>query len=754
MFGDKARRRAEKAALAFIETRENATVIFDRAGAVIYANAAAQKLTGIATGSPVSDMSTLFGSAASRSRFCEYLSLLQGGQGFSAEFLVEEDEDSTRLLIGGRPLDGSSFYLRFEDVTERRQMEALLQAQRAELAEMMDEAPIGFFSADQDGIVQFANATLAEWLGESVAALIDGSTELHRLLSKPPETARPIDLIADGSDTQAVELAMRRPDGEEFPAQITQRIFSAAGGGMRSRAVVRNLSDDRDWEAALRRSERRFQRFFSQAPFGIALIDEDGRITECNPALRRILRRPENEQLDVAIADLIAVDPQDGLEALFKAARSGAAPKPLDATISGVDGAIVQLFARALEETDSGEVILHVLDMTERRNLERQFAQSQKMQAVGQLAGGIAHDFNNLLTAMIGFCDLLLQRHTPGDPSFSDIMQVKHNANRASNLVRQLLAFSRQQTLQPKIIGVTDALSDLSHLLRRLIGSNIELELNHGRDLGLIKVDPNQLDQVIINLVVNARDAMTTGGKVTIATSGFSNDQAIERGDETMPPGEWVAIQVSDTGTGIPDDIKSRIFEPFFSTKEVGKGTGLGLSTVYGIVRQTGGFLFVDSTIGKGTSFTIYLPVAQADAPTAAVVETPEQGVDITGFGSVLLVEDEDAVRVFSARALENIGYQVVEADSGESALEKLEEEPGRSFDLIITDVVMPTMDGPTFVGHIRKQRPRQRVLYISGYTEDRVREEVGTEDDVTFFLSKPFSLKQLAERVKEVIRG
>src|SRR6185437_16020717 len=326
----------------------------------------------------------------------------------------------------------------------------------------------------------------------------------------------------------------------------------------------------------------------------------------------------------------------------------------------------------AAEDGQSG-VILHFIDTTEQKSLEVQFAQSQKMQAVGQLAGGVAHDFNNLLTAMIGFCDLLLLRFRPGDPSFADIMQIKQNANRAANLVRQLLAFSRQQTLQPRVLNITDVLAELSHLLRRLIGENIELKMVHGRDLGLVKVDQGQLEQVIINLVVNARDAMRGGGTLTVRTSNITNADPTHSGHEIMPPGDYVLIEVEDTGEGIPKENLVRIFEPFFSTKEVGSGTGLGLSTVYGIVKQTGGFVFVDSAPGRGATFTIYLPRHQASeallAPRNELAEGGATARDLTGAGTVLLVEDEDPVRLFSARALRNKGYRVIEAKSGEAAL-------------------------------------------------------------------------------------
>jgi len=384
--------------------------------------------------------------------------------------------------------------------------------------------------------------------------------------------------------------------------------------------------------------------------------------------------------------------------------------------------------------------------------------QARKMQAVGQLAGGIAHDFNNLLTAMIGFCDLLLLRHRAGDQSFADIMQIKQNANRAASLVRQLLAFSRQQTLRPKVLDVTDTLAELSQLLRRLIGQGVVLKIVHGRDLGLVRVDQGQFEQVVINLAVNARDAMPSGGSLTVRTSNVSVTEPIDVAHETMPPGDYVRIEVIDSGVGIPKDVQARIFEPFFTTKAVGMGTGLGLSTVYGIVRQTGGFILVDSESDPsptpGTTFAIYLP-RHAGGATAddkpADVDAERADTDLTGSATVLLVEDEDPVRLFTARALRNKGYKVMEAKSGEVALELLAGHSER-IDVLITDAVMPVIDGPSLIKLVRAQRPDIRVICISGHTDEALRERIRTAGDV-LFLPKPFSLKQLALRVKDVTR-
>jgi two-component system, cell cycle sensor histidine kinase and response regulator CckA len=393
---------------------------------------------------------------------------------------------------------------------------------------------------------------------------------------------------------------------------------------------------------------------------------------------------------------------------------------------------------------------VYFTDLTEQKHLETQVSQSLKMQALGQLAGGIAHDFNNLLTAMIGFCDLLLLRSRPGDPAFPDIMQIKQNANRAANLVRQLLAFSRQQSLQPRVLDITDVLSELSDLLHRVIGEKIELGFNHGRDLGLIRADQGQLEQVIINLAVNARDAMPPGGKLTIRTENSFQERAVRQGTETMPPGNYVLIEVTDTGIGIAADQLPRIFEPFYSTKAVGSGTGLGLSTVYGIVKQTGGFVFVDSIPGQGTRFAIYLPRCAAAPEARLDAGEAVMPRDLTGNGTIMLVEDDDAVRMFGARALRNKGYRVLEARSGEAALELVRDTTER-VDLVITDVVMPQMDGPAVVGQLRAIDRDIKVIFISGYAEEGFRQRLDSERDI-HFLPKPFNLKQLALKVKEVM--
>jgi two-component system cell cycle sensor histidine kinase/response regulator CckA len=516
--------------------------------------------------------------------------------------------------------------------------------------------------------------------------------------------------------------------------------------------VVRDLAPERDWQTALRQSRERFERFFAHAPVGIALLDHEGSFAEANATLGAFFGTKPGDLIGKRLISFLPEGDRAPVASKLAAALVGRPPaEPVELRLKGEKSA-----ALVMSRDNEGGLILHFIDTTEQKKIEAQFIQSQKMQAVGQLAGGVAHDFNNLLTAMIGFCDLLLLRFRPGDPSFADIMQVKQNANRAANLVRQLLAFSRQQTLQPRVLDITDTLADLSHLLRRLIGENIELKVVHGRDLGLVKVDQGQLDQVIINLAVNARDAMPSGGTLSIHTSNIVNETPIRHGDEVMPPGEYVRIDVADTGIGIRKENLQRIFEPFFSTKEVGSGTGLGLSTVYGIVKQTGGFVRVESEPGKGSCFSIFLPRHRGEEAQGATSRTADDASlprDLTGTGTVLLVEDEDPVRLFSTRALKNKGYKVIEAENAEQALTILQES-AQKVDLIITDVVMPKMDGPTLIKEVRELYPdkKLKVIFISGYAEDNFRKRLGDEADI-HFLPKPFSLKQLAGKVKEVMQ-
>jgi two-component system cell cycle sensor histidine kinase/response regulator CckA len=495
-------------------------------------------------------------------------------------------------------------------------------------------------------------------------------------------------------------------------------------------------------------SSSNLQALLDMMPIGLALVDRDGRFLTMNQAFRTAAGMKGKA---VYPGDLVAKEDKAAVaDAVRRNARGPAMSGDIAVRLTRDPKEPVALTIAGLRGLGDAAVLLLLKDNSEEAKLKRQIAQATKMQAVGQLAGGVAHDFNNILTAIIGHCDLMLMRHTPGDSDYDDIQQIKSNSNRAAGLTRQLLAFSRQQTLRPQVLQLPDVVSEVSHLLKRLLGETVVLVVKHGRNLGSIRADPGQLEQVIINLAVNARDAMASkgGGTVTIQTYAVRADQVAELGSEILPIADYTALSVSDTGCGIPANVLGKVFEPFFTTKEVGKGTGLGLSTVYGIVKQSGGFIFADSKVDEGTRFIIYLPVHQAEEPAKARRETKGGDNELWGTGTVLLVEDEPMVRTVAERALTRHGYSVVTANNGQEALEILDR--GDEFALLISDVVMPEMDGPTMVREARKSRPDLPVLFMSGYAEEQLRKSI--DIDKVAFLPKPFSVQELAEAARKAL--
>ena len=395
--------------------------------------------------------------------------------------------------------------------------------------------------------------------------------------------------------------------------------------------------------------------------------------------------------------------------------------------------------------------ILYVLDATEQKALEAKFAQSQKMEVVGKLAGGIAHDFNNMLTAILGFSDMLLSMHRPKDVAYKDIKNIQSSANRAAELVRKLLALARQQTLQNEVVHLGDVLTDEASLLKRYLGEKSELKISSERDLWYVMTDKHEFIQALFNLITNAKDAMPDGGTLTIAARNVPERESQKLGHRELIAGEYVLIEVGDTGHGMSVEVMDKVFEPFFTTKAIGKGTGLGLASVYGMVKQSGGYIYPESEVGKGTIFHIYLPrhYVEKDDEVALPKEKKKEhrAADLTGTGRVLLVEDEEVVRNFAARALKRQGYKVLEAASGVEALEVMEKNKGK-IDIVVSDVVMPEMDGPTLLKELRKTNPGLKIIFVSGYPNDAFKESLGEEDFA--FLPKPFSLPQLAAKVKE----
>ncbi|MDE8651578.1 hybrid sensor histidine kinase/response regulator [Novosphingobium album (ex Liu et al. 2023)] len=490
-----------------------------------------------------------------------------------------------------------------------------------------------------------------------------------------------------------------------------------------------------------------------QLPLGLAMADRDGRLLFANAAFMRAACR-EGEAPPTYPTDLVVKEDKRALsEAIRRFGQGPATAGDIAIRLAGQPDDPVSLSLAGVRGLGEAAVLLGLTDSSEETRLKRQVAQATKMQAVGQLAGGVAHDFNNVLTAILGTCDLMLMRHTPGDSDYDDIQQIRANSNRAASLTRQLLAFSRQQTLRPEVLQLPDIVSETSQMLKRLIGEKIQLVVTHDRDLGPVRADPSQLGQVIMNLVVNARDAIQSRGdgkgRLSLATRRVTAADVRAMRSEIIPAGDYTALVVEDDGGGIPPEHLGKIFEPFFTTKEQGKGTGLGLSTVYGIVKQSGGFIFADSEPGKGTRFTVYLPVHHvapgAAAPAPKPVQAPSKWA---GGGRILLVEDEDPVRMVAERALTRQGYQVTSARDGEEGLDQVRQ--GGRFDLVISDVVMPTMDGPAMAREIRKIAADLPVLFMSGYAEEQLRKEIGIAN--AWFMPKPFSVQQLSEKVGDVL--
>ncbi len=655
------------------------------------------------------------------------------------------------------------------DVTRDRERQENVFQELQHAIDYLDHAPAGFFSVDAAGSIVYLNATLANWLDHDLAQVGAGSLKLGDIVAGEGAALLTTLNAAPGEvKTEVLDLDLKTRGGKPVPVRLFHKVaFGADGNAGASRTLVLNRAKD-DGSDPQRAAEVRFMRFFQNTPMAIATVDKTGRIARSNArfasTFEAMLRGDERSILSV-----VAERDRPALEAaIAKAAAGHGDIAPVEAALIGGHEQWANFFVSAVEEEDrDGEAaIVYALETTAQRTLENRVQQQQKMESVGQLAGGIAHDFNNVLSAIMMATDFLLNAHKPTDPSFKDIIQIKQNANRAAALVRQLLAFSRKQTLRPQVLDLGETLSDLGMLLKRLIGEKVMLEVVHGRDLWPVKVDLSQFEQVIVNLAVNARDAMPDGGKLAVRTANVPANESGNYSYKGMPIADYVLVEVSDTGTGIPADIIDKIFEPFFSTKEVGKGTGLGLSTVYGIVKQTGGFVYVDSGPGN-TAFRIFLPRHVAGRGGSARADSRRRcsgdrrrdigrrhmaraaNADLTGQGTILLVEDEEGLRALNARGLISRGYTVLEAGNGVEAIEVLEKQG--NVDLVVSDVVMPEMDGPTLLKELRRRNPNVKVIFVSGYAEEAFQKNLAEQEQYEF-LAKPFTLKQLVTKVKETM--
>lgn len=678
-----------------------------------------------------------------------------------------------------------------ENITAYKNMDQVFKNEMSSLYNFLDNLTVGLYSCDDQKRIEYINNSLAEMLGtdknDAIGKTIDDfvaykSEILHNATGKYDDSV----VFKTVNGTR--EVLVRQQNIRENNELKTRGV------------VIWNLPNDADLQQRLNQITDYMECLFSTAPIGIIFTDANLIITEANSYVGNIFEKDGAQLINSLITDYFAADIKNKIIATAKEflENHGAmfsAETALTFTKEEKNVRIMVYPRQMHYAADAGTIdgfIFYIMDTTNRRNLEMQVAQAQKMQAFGQLAGGVAHDFNNLLTAVIGYCDLLLHRHGIGDPSFSDLLQLKYNVNQAAGVARQLLAISRKQPLNPKIIDVTEAVSENEHLISRLLGEQIELRINYGDETGFIRVDPVQFSQVLINLAINAKDAMEGQGKLTISTHLEHLNKPYQFGSDTIKPGDFVVISVKDTGCGIPPENIERIFEPFFSTKKnvAGSGTGLGLAMVYGIIRQTEGFLKVDSEVGKGTTFAVYLPAynqnektdatadntsetiildktgraALATLPKTNMISNSEKvilGLNISQFDSrrttshnteeikILFVEDEDAVRIVGARGLRQKGYEVVDCISAENAIEHLDK--GENFDLMITDMMMPGMSGAELANEVHQRLPQTRIILASGYSEEIARKELAGSQDF-YFMSKPYSLDDLHKKVKEVL--
>jgi len=750
------------AAQGLLENMAEGVLMTAADGTPLWANAAYLKLTAAADDSDLHSIERLFSDSPDAAEAVHRLAVAADrGRRASEEVRVPGG-------IGGRGSGARWYRVRVNpaggpearigwlvaDITREREHQENIFQELQNAIDYLDHAPAGFFSLEPDGRIRYMNATLAEWIGIDLAEFEPGAAQIRDIVSVEGlsvlQASNPSPL-----ESKTLDIDLVRTDGTRLPVRLIHRVPVAPDGTIgASRTLVLDMRPGDDREAG-RLAEMRFARFFNNTPMAIASVDREGRIALTNA--RFVMLFGKNGAAGRKLAELVQESDRANVAAAISAAVAGQSAIPaVDAALADVPDQSARFFVSPILESDASEdaAVIYALETTEQRALERQFAQSQKMQAVGQLAGGIAHDFNNMLTAIIGFSDLLLTSHRPTDPSFQDIMNIKQNANRAAGLVRQLLAFSRRQTLRPTVIDLDEALSDISVLLARLLGETIALDVSHGRDVWPIKADLNQLEQVIVNLAVNARDAMPDGGKLKIRTANVTTAESRKFKEKGFKPGDYVLLEVADTGSGMPAEVREKIFEPFFTTKGVGQGTGLGLSTVYGIVKQTGGYIYVDSRPGAGTTFRILLPRHDAQPEEAKSGEGQAAGPsDLTGSARILLVEDEEAVRAFAGRALEARGYTVHQAASGQEALDLIDglDAP---VDLVISDVVMPGMDGPSLLRELRRRQPDLKIIFVSGYAEDAFERHLPKDEKSFQFLPKPFSLKELATTVKATLEA
>ncbi|MEM9668426.1 MAG: response regulator [Pseudomonadota bacterium] len=748
---------------AWINALDEAVLITERGGAVVasndtYRDLAALTVSGLGDANRAPTVDRLFGaspglaapifrlskSAKAGEKRREVLpAITLGSEGLPAQFEIGVSPlPRDRVMWRLRRIAGTV------EATGAADMKALY----------VEDAPMGFFASRPDGTITYANGWLREMIGLPESATNVRIDDIMR-----PEFVKLLRREKKSGAPGRADIRIRARDGVEMPVQ-TLTTWSGRGADAAGRTIVisnaKGLlgSDDRLTAMSASRPPRPDgDPMFDDAPFGVVRLEgaslEAAIILDANRSLMALTdarAAPGSKFSDLFVAN----EGQQKLEELLLDSLN----KPVELTLAGDEPKTVNVVVAL--DNECMPSVAYVIDRTEQKQLELSLAQGQKMQAIGKLAGGVAHDFNNVLSGIILTSEKLTIRHPVGDPSYSDLKIIQDLSHRAAELVKMLLAYARKQTFKREMLNITDTLSEFYILLRQLVDERIELDIKHGRDLPKIRADKNQLETAIINLATNARDAMLSdnggGGKLTIRTSSVDASHAHKNGFDFVDPGQYLLIEVEDTGKGIPEADQVEIFKPFFTTKDVGRGTGLGLATVYGIVKQSGGFICLRSEVGVGTSFDIYLPALsaaeiaalEAESTAPADVRSSPRLIDMAGRGRILFVEDEESLRGIAAQLLRTRGYEVEEAADGEEGLAILEAQ-ANSFDLVISDVVMPGITGPALIQQARDLLGNARVIFISGYAERDLAEAIEEDREISF-LPKPFTVSQLAERVKQ----
>jgi two-component system, cell cycle sensor histidine kinase and response regulator CckA len=643
--------------------------------------------------------------------------------------------------------------LRLSDVDDKRIDAARLQDEN-NYRSLFENALEGIFRITPRGKFLLVNPTLARMMGfpspeEAIACSINITREFFAVSDEYKKYLRQ---IHDHDMVRGFEFESRRKDGEKIWLSIySQAIRDASGALLYYEGKVEDITERKRMDENLRQTHEWQEALFEGSRDGILISDDQSHIMAANDAACKLTGYSKEELLNMQASDLQEEVDISRLETIHKRILSGVDVQG-ETKITTKSGRNLDVEFGHHRVLISGVPYIHsiVRDISARKHLEAQLLQAQKMEAIGALAGGVAHDFNNLLSVIKGYTELLLDEFDQNDPRRQDLQQIEKAGQRAASLTSQLLAFSRKQILQPEILDLNAAINDMSLMLRRLIGEHIELIILAQTNLGLINADPGQIQQIVLNLAVNARDAMPRGGKLIIETSNVDVEERYTQEHPLVQQGPYVMTAISDNGIGMDEATKARIFEPFFTTKEKGKGTGLGLSTVYGIVKQSNGFIWVYSEPGKGTTFKVYFP--RMNGEVAQIASAKDSLIETMGTETVLLVEDEDSVRTLAGRILSERGYKVLQAENGLEAL-KIAQEFSETIDLVITDVVMPGISGVVLAARLQSMRPGIKFLYISGYTDTAIVDH-GILDSKVAFLQKPFTVKGFTQKVREVINS